>query len=330
MKNILSYNIDIYDDDYSEFNKFEKILKKPSIYFVEDSPAKIVNYDIFINNIKYLYKSNNIKYIVTEFSYSEALWINYLMNDENFTDLIKPILYSYENSYLNSHEYYNLLSFIKNYNDSFRENKIEIIGINPEKSITFAANYINHLFDQFINKRRPNEINQAFNFIADNELDYYQNMYNSLLSNERIYREYFVNQFFSFNLLLKNIVNTNNSIYIDNFVDIYNQNIRVKYYLQLPDNMKFYEKITQEYPQFMNEIAYIKLFYDDENFMNDNTQNVFILNNKVFKYFEKHKRFVYDLNNRHYESYNTDYGDNYIIATNSQTITPMEIIDDFY
>ena len=329
-------NLDIFDKDYSEFENVEKMLKKETIFCVNEHPGVKVNYDILRNNTTFFYNEFNMKYIVIDLSYSEALWANHYMNEENPTKRFRDVLISH----IKSQELFDFILEIKEKNVNNR-NKIEIIGINIEKSSEMPVSYIEFLFEQFENKRKPAVINEAINFVGETEVDHYRNMYESLLNNERIYKEYFVDKYFSFYMVLRNYINSIDNadsvqIYTDNFADIFNANIRAKYYIQLPKKMNLYENLMIKYPEIADQIFDFTLFYDNcesidnedfhqypfDLYTNDTPQN-FILNNKFFKHFEKHRRFVYKINNKNYDSYNTEYGDDYFIFANSP-----EVIND--
>ena len=316
-------NLDIYDESFDEYENIEKLLKKDTIFCVNEHAGVKVNYDILRNNTTFFYEKFNMKYIVVDLSYAEALWVNHYMNEENPTERFTNVL----KANIKSQDLFDFINEIKG-------KKIEIIGINTEKSSEMPVSYIEFLFEQFENKRKPAVINEAVNFAGENETDHYRNMYESLLNNERLYKEYFVDKYFSFYMVLKNYINSIDNadqveVCIDNFADIFNANIRAKYYVQLPKEINLYENMLHKYPEIANQIFDLTIFYDNcdgdfyqypFNLYTDDTPQNFILNNKFFKYFEKHRQFVYKINNKNYESYNTEHGDDYFIFANS----PME------
>jgi len=339
VKDYSAKEIDIYDDEFSEYDNIDVMLKNNVIFCVTEHAGVKVNYDILRNNIVFFQKNYNLKYLVTDLSYSEALWINqYIIQDapaEALSEILMP------------EELMEIFLDIKQINLRLNDKaKIEVIGINSEKSADMPAAYINYLFEQFADKRKPGVINDAVNFDDENEIQYYRNMYNSLLSNERLYREYFVDKYFPFYMTLRNYMksvdNVDNAlICLNNFIDIFNYNIRAKYYIQLPWDLRLYENLSLEYPNIADEIFSMTLFYDDcdsiysEEFYqypfdlhNDGTPKNYILNNKIFKHFEKHRRLVHKINNRPYESYDTELGDEYLILTNSPAVTLPEVSND--
>ena len=338
-KKYSSEDIDIYDDDFSEYDNISVMLKNNAIFCVSEHAGVKVNYDILRNNIVFFQKNYNMKYLVTDLSYTEALWINQYLTEDDPAESLRDILAS--------EELLNLFLDIKGINDKLNDKtKIEIIGINSEKSADIPAAYIDYLFRQFADKRKPAVISEAVNFDEEHEIQYFQNMYNSLLSNERLYREYFVDKYFPFYMVLRNYIKSaenadKNLICLNNFVDIFNSNIRAKYYIQLPEELALYENLSVEYPKIADEIFYMTLFYDNCDSVYDNefyqypfglaeddTPRNFVLNNKVFKYFEHYRRFVHEINNKPCESYDTELGDEYFIFANSPPVTLMEAPDD--
>jgi hypothetical protein len=331
--------IDIFDDDVTEYNNIDEILKNETIFCVNEHGGVKANYDIMRNNITFYQKKHSMKYFVTDLSYSEALWMNQYMTLDDPAESFRKILI-YE-------EALDVFLNIKQINDELDEKtKIEIIGVNAENSMEIPISYINYLFDQFAEKRKPDIINQVVNFDDSDEILYYQNMYDSLLNNERVYREYFVDKYFQFFMTLKNYIRTienfdRNQMCLENFVDIYNSNFRAKYYIQLPLALSLYENLLAEYPNIAAEIYNMPLFYDNCESINDSdfyqypfdlredgTPITYILKNKTFKLFEKHRRLVYKINNRPYESYDIDMGNDYFILTNSPAVTLLEDSND--
>lgn len=343
-KDYTTENMNIFDDDYSEYDFLEKPLKKVSIFYADENSGIKVNYEMFYNNLRYCSKYYKVKYIVTDLSYAESLWLNYYMSEDNAHELIKNQLETSATLHHSSQDLLDLLLNIMTLNDSLDDKeKMEIVGINAEKSTKLTTEYINYIFEQFSNKRKPSEIYNVYNFNAENELDYYQNMYNSLISNERIYKEYFVDKYFMFYMLLRNYFTAYGNvdiaqICVTNFMDINTNNIRMNYYVQLPEELNFYETLIENHPNYSDEMFNMKYVYDNcrsiygqnisqypFNLYKTNEPQVFLLDNSILKYFEKYRRFVYKINNKNYNSYNTEFGDKYIIFSNSPPMTLLEV-----
>lgn len=313
--------IDIYDDFYDEYEQFTKKMKGFSYFFYLEQPDFDVNYDLFLDNVKYLQQNFGVKYVVLDVSYIGGLMLNDCVQTENY-DKLSEILDLYgvpmpENAekFLISLTEYNALL-------TSRE-KLQVIGINPELSKDLARNYINLLFSQLRAKRKSAEISNAYSYSKTDIDQYYQNMYDVFVENEQAFKEYFVDKFFSFSMAIQSAVSEDrdeNEVKSYNFNRIVGNNIRSKYVMQAAD-LDFLDDLFYEYPSYEEDSYVLQYFYDDTNefdFSNHNESEISLFNNGIFKYFEHYNRFIHKINKKDYTTYETNHGNQYIIVNRGE------------
>ena len=315
-------NFSVAEMDYSSQDFLEKAYKTNLIYIYKEFPGVSLNYDVLLENVKHLQSRFGLKYIIYDITYTESLWLNMYLKDQSVDvgDIVT------------NRELMNFIMKIIEYNEFLPErDKLEFVGINMDESKELSVKYIDYVFDYFSMKRKPQIINNVHNFTKRDLNVYYQNMYNSLLENERLYKEYFIDKYFSLYMTLRNYLNNSENIRAENLSEIFAHNLRARYYGQLAD-ISFIDTLKDKNNIFLSQFIYdnCESIYDDfvqyPFDLNDSGEpKVYILNNWILKYFEKYRAFVYKINNEPYESYDTTLGSKYIILTNSPAI---EVIYD--
>ena len=331
--------INIYDDSFDEYDFLSDILKNKLLIFFNEDPGIKINYDILYNNILYLHKTVKLKYLVMDVSYTAGEWINYCFANDDMEKL-KIILSQSSDHILSSRESYDFLLKLYEYNRNLNkpaEKPMEIVGINPEINKTLTSEYINYLFDLYNNKKKSGIINSAYNYNKDDEYEYYKNMRNSLTSNETAYREYFNNKLYTFKMALNNYFSDErdiNEVRAENLVNIYNKS-RECYFGQLGD-ISFIDIMKKTSINISGKIFSMPYFYEncsssDENIYRHNFNipncdepRVYLINNKILKYFETYREFIYKINKAEYITYDKNHGDKYIILANSSAVTKFE------
>ena len=308
---------DITDEKSHEF--LTQSYKTNLIYIYGEFPGVSSNYYILWENVKYLQNQYGLKYIIFDGSYAAGMWLNMYLKDQS-VDI---------GGIINSAEFMNLIAEIIEYNEGLMDrDKLEFVGINPDESGELSIKYINYVFSSLITKRKPQIIAEVYNFDNRDLKEYCQNMYNSLLENERIYKEYFIDKYFPLYMTLRNYLydNDRNVIRAENLTGIFNHNLRARYYGQLAD-ISFIDSLKDRNNIFLSQLIYdnCESIYDGfeqypYSLDDSNKPKVYILNNWILKYFEKYRAFVYKINNRPYESYDTTLGAKYIILTNSPAV----------
>jgi hypothetical protein len=56
---------------------------------------------------------------------------------------------------------------------------------------------------------------------------------------------------------------------------------------------------------------------------NNEDGGLYVFNNSAFKYFDKYRKFVYTINKRDYETYDSAGSAKYLIIANSPPVTPL-------
>ncbi len=221
------------------------------IFFTGEDHGKLGNEKISIEMLKYLNEKEEVRYLICELQYSIVSKLNeYIQNgDENLLkEAIEPVKNA--NPSYGGDDYYKFWQELYNYNKTLpKDEKIQAFGID----IDFQVNYtLNEMFSLIPNTEPDIEIIEKINNfksilngdVEDDEeiARILADLYKDVNSNTDMYKALFGDNFNKFKSNLSSMMNTmkymenqrlyrDNLIY-DNFMRIYNENPKGKYYGQ--------------------------------------------------------------------------------------------------
>ncbi|GAA0775816.1 hypothetical protein GCM10008908_28090 [Clostridium subterminale] len=239
-------------DDSSEYD----------IFFTGEYHGMLGNEKISIEMLKYLNQKEGVRYLICELQYSIVSKLNqYIQNgDEQMLKEAIEVVRNAAPSY-GGDDYYKFWQELYNYNKTLpSDKKIQAFGID----IDFQVNYTLNEMLSLIPNKEPGEgikkkINDFKNILSNNVEDdeaivtILVNLNKDINNNADVYKAFFGDNFNKFKNNLDSMMNTikfmkNQSEYrddliYDNFIRIYNENPKGKYYGQFGTAHIFRENI---------------------------------------------------------------------------------------
>ncbi|WP_346898988.1 hypothetical protein [Clostridium sp. UBA7503] len=240
-------------DDSSDFD----------IFFTGEEHERLGNEKISIEMLKYLNEKEEVRYLICELQYSIVSKLNeYIQNgDEKLLKDAIEVVTNANPSY-GGDDYYKFWEEVYNYNKTLpKDKKIQAFGID----IDFQVNYtLNEMFSLIPNTEPDTEIIEKINNfksilngdVEDDEeiARILADLYKDVNSNTDMYKALFGDNFNKFKSNLSSMMNTmkymenqrlyrDNLIY-DNFMRIYNENPKGKYYGQFGQLHTFKETVN--------------------------------------------------------------------------------------
>jgi hypothetical protein len=223
------------------------------------------NETISLEVLKYLNKATDVNYLICEVQYSVINKLNkYIQNgDEELLNEAVNVIRKSDAKYANEN-YYKFWQGLYEYNKGLHnDKKIQVFGID----VDFNGDYTLKEMVGLIPPNEPtaeiaNQINK-FKELFSNEIPDEQEVVTALKNlkddfgiNESVYKAFFGDNFNDFKINLFSMINTvkyaetqdgnRDALIYDNFMRIYNQNPKGKYYGQFGANHIFREDIISE------------------------------------------------------------------------------------
>jgi len=261
-------------DDSSEYD----------IFFTGENHGMLGNEKISIEMLKYLNQKEGVRYLICELQYSIVSKLNqYIQNgDEEMLKEAIEVVRNADPSY-GGDDYYKFWQELYNYNKTLpNDKKIQAFGID----IDFQVNYTLNEMVNLIPNKEPAEgmkkkINDFKNILSNNVEDdeaivtILVNLNNDINNNAEVYKAFFGDNFNKFKSNLDSMMNTikymkNQSEYrddliYDNFIRIYNENPKGKYYGQFGtahifrENIKYNGEETITLAKFIEDKGNLKV-----------------------------------------------------------------------
>ncbi|MEW8994628.1 hypothetical protein [Clostridium sp.] len=253
---------DFTEDGLSNVFRLIDDSDKYDVFFTGENHGQIGNEKISIGMLKYLNEKEGVRYLICELQYSIGSKLNeYIQNgDEKLLKEAIEVVRNANPSY-GGDDYYKFWQELYNYNKTLPEDKrIQAFGID----IDFQVNYTLNEMISLISDTEPSiEISGKINdfksiLSGDVESDeavakILVNLDNDINNNADIYSNFFGDNFDNFKNNLCSIINTmkymkNQIVYrddliYDNFMRIYNENPKGKYYGQFGQMHIFRETV---------------------------------------------------------------------------------------
>lgn len=218
--------IEYLKDNYSEINMDDKVdfldlaiidndLDDKEIFLTGEVHGIKVNADLHMKFLKYFKEKTDFKYYLSEFSYSNAYFLNkYLKTGDK--NILEDIFQELKGSYSWNNDNFNFWLDLYKYNSEFSEDrKIEIVGVDIELQPTTSYRY---LVDVLPVQDPPFEIKR----MIDNTVKTYNQLIKSgngqtyghardlqkdIAAKESIYRNYLGEHYFGFKTVVANLLN---------------------------------------------------------------------------------------------------------------------------
>lgn len=238
------------NEDFSSFKLLDKDLKKNEVFLTGEIHGTTMNTELELSFLKYLKEKANIKYYLSELSYSDAYFLNKYLDtgDEN---ILKELFEELKDTPGCTKETYNKWIKVYEFNKTLpNDKKIKVIGIDIEHQENIAI----HCMYSLIPKNEPPEkikplikkLQDAYenNGVTAKFAKYFSlNLKKDINENYDIYKEYLGEKFFDFSLINDNLC-TSFKAYNDmtnfnkirdmqmyeNFINIYNNLPEGKFY----------------------------------------------------------------------------------------------------
>ncbi len=280
----ISVNRNITDD----LNVLDNDLKNKEIIFTAEFHGMKANMELELKFLKYLKEKTNFKYYLCELSYAQGLKLNEFLETGD-TAIIDELFSHYKGTYAYTKDSYNRWLELYEYNKNFNEDdKIKVIGVDVEHQILYAAKVLKELLPT---NEPPKEINDSINSLKHyiGGEDSIKAIHEDLLARESLYRDYFGENYFDIELIIRNIKNIyyvnekdtlfnarRDSVMYENFMGIYDTIEDGIFYGQWGHNhtyqaeesdIKWFATYLNE-AKFKDKILTIAYTYDNCKFMN--------------------------------------------------------------
>lgn len=233
------------------------------LFITAESHGVSVNQKLEFEFLKYFKEKANINYYLQETAFSTSMLLNKYLETGN-EDILKQVFKPLEGTFAWTKEKYNLWKNIYRFNQSLPEReRIIVLGFDIEHQLENAFWYLNTIIPE---KEVPKDIKPYIlriksihqNKEYDNReiKDFVHKLKNNIDKNEKIYQDFFDQDFFGFQLVNNNVINrykayqkknnewniTRDKMMYDNFLKIYSRYSDGKYYGQWGLNHAFQKK----------------------------------------------------------------------------------------
>lgn len=282
------YKISVDRNKTDDLNVLDNDLKDKDIIFTAEFHGMKANMELELKFLKYLKEKTNFKYYLCELSYAQGLKLNEFLNTGD-TAILDELFSYYKGTFAYTKDSYNrwveLYEYNKNFND---DDKIKVIGVDVEHQILYAAKVLKELLPANDPPKEINDsINSLKNYIGDE--DSIKAIHEDLLARESLYRDYFGENYFDIELIIRNIKNLyyvkekdtlfnarRDAVMYENFMGIYDTIEDGIFYGQWGHNhtyqaeesdIKWFATYLNE-EKFKDKILTIAYTYDNCKFMN--------------------------------------------------------------
>lgn len=228
----------------NNFKILDSDINKNDIILTGEEHAIKGNYELKLSLLKYLNQKYNIRYLLDEIGYSSSCFINQYLESGDETKL-KLVFNNLDGTAYYNKDNYNFWIKLRKYNISVPESKrIKVIGIDVEHQMNTACEYLNYLLSA---STPPQKIQSSIDRYKNASKIYnlaeftkaINNLQNDIKVNSNTYSEYLGNNYFDFNMIVDNIVNSINACASNraNFDEIRESSIYSNFkriYLHLP------------------------------------------------------------------------------------------------
>jgi erythromycin esterase-like protein len=215
------------EQDVSDLNILDNDIKGKEIFLTGEGHANSANYKLKMKFLKYFKEKTDFKYLLCEYSYSEACYLNEYLKSGNIkilADVFKPVKGTFD---WNIDEY-NFWKELYNFNKGLpMDKRIQVVGIDIEFQLNTTYRYINSILPK---KREPESIyssiesfrniydkaNKGTSISNDEITQCFIKIQKDLHVNQNIYKRYLGNYFFQFQYIVNNITKKQQSSKIDN------------------------------------------------------------------------------------------------------------------
>ncbi len=263
-------------------------LKDKEIIFTAEFHGMKANMELELKFLKYLKEKTNFKYYLCELSYAQGLKLNEFLETGD-TAILDELFSQYKGTFAYTKDSYNRWIELYEYNKNFDDdNKIKVIGVDVEHQILYAAKVLKELLPS---NEPPKEIKDSINslkYYVGSE-DSIKSIHEDLLARESLYKDYFGENYFNIELIVRNIKNVyyvkekdslfnarRDAVMYENFMDIYDTIEDGIFYGQWGHNhtyqseesgLKWFATYLNE-AKFKDKILTIAYTYDNCKFMN--------------------------------------------------------------
>jgi len=282
------YKISVDRNKTDDLNVLDNDLKDKDIIFTAEFHGMKANMELELKFLKYLKEKTNFKYYLCELSYAQGLKLNEFLNTGD-TAILDELFSYYKGTFAYTKDSYNrwveLYEYNKNFND---DDKIKVIGVDVEHQILYAAKVLKEILPANDPPKEINDsINSLKNYIGDE--DSIKAIHEDLLARESLYRDYFGENYFDIELIIRNIKNLyyvkekdtlfnarRDAVMYENFMGIYDTIEDGIFYGQWGHNhtyqaeesdIKWFATYLNE-EKFKDKILTIAYTYDNCKFMN--------------------------------------------------------------
>ncbi len=245
----------ILDNNFNEknFELLNSSLNKNDIFLAGEGHGIKINYDLQFSLLTYFNKAAGVKYLLIETGYGISGLINKYLETGN-EEILDYIYAHSKGAFECNKESYNFWKRVRAYNSTLpSEKRIKAIGIDMERPLVITFKYLQSLIPDYNTPAIISDRIQSLKTSLDNvqylKIDDVKQMVESLKkdveSNKDAYIHYFSVNFFDFNYILDNILNTIHSVadeskeyerrehyMFDNFTKVYNYLPKGKYFGQ--------------------------------------------------------------------------------------------------
>lgn len=238
---------------FEELKDLDEELGKYDVYLTGENHGTQLSYEMQKYMSKYFIENQGVKYIILELSPEVAELLNDYLETGDSKDL-ERIVRGFNGSFSYNQDIYDLFEFYCEYNKQLTEDKkIRFIGIDINHQMQFVSMYINKLVAKLGEPPKVIEMSlrklNGGSWIYDNK--FRAELKQCLIDNEDQYKEYFKEDYFYFNITMRNVLsNFNNTereaAMVQNFNEFYEKLGEGKYYGQL-GGAHVYKRMRTEY-----------------------------------------------------------------------------------
>lgn len=215
----LRYNhseIDVNNDmEFLDLAILDDELVGKEIFLTGEVHGIKANLDLHMEFLKYFKEKIDFKYYLSEFSYSNAYFLNKYLETGD-VDILEDIFQELKGSYSWNNDSFNFWIDLYDYNKTFPDDrKIEIIGVDIELQPTTSYRY---LVDVLPKEESPVEIKKmidntvnTFNRLIEygygSTYGHAKDLQKDIAAKESIYRKYLGEDYFGFKTVVGNLLN---------------------------------------------------------------------------------------------------------------------------
>ncbi len=297
---------DIRDDDFSEYDLLEDSLHSDTLFCFEVKEGYAVTLDFMSNTAKHLSRKLGARFIVCEFGYATAGYLNRYLEGDNAALLT---LFEHSSGDIRTEEFLAFLAELREDNTKLDERRqLEFVGIGIDPS-ELTALYIDSLYEAVATKLQSAEVKAAFTSeLRSIDPDaYFAAIRDALKSDSQPYRELFADKFNAFNVALGEYFAdeaTNVDYMTQRLIDEYNRSVGGKFMLFVTSD-RLYESIGESHAVLFDRVCLGRFIYDDDySFGLDGEESdVYTVDDRFMSIFEGWRSVVHRIAGRELEGY---------------------------